>query len=53
MDDDGEVGMGLAKAGLVVDNRGVISKDLRDLIKLAAKSAAKKNWEVCGIGAWD
>ena len=28
--------------GLAVDNRGVISKDLKDLIELAAKSAAKK-----------
>jgi len=36
---------------LVIDNRGVINKDLRDLIKLAAKSAAMRNLEVNGASS--
>ena len=36
---------------MVIDNRGVINKDLRDIIKLAAKSAAKRKWEVNGASS--
>lgn len=34
-----------AVRGLITDVRGVISDDFEDLIRLAAKSVAAKNWE--------